>query len=265
MEKFHLFEFLPLWVTFIGIVLLVVFSICLGIYIAGKRRFKSEQEGSIGTAASATLGLLAFILAFSFGLTASRYDARRQLLLDEVTAIETTALRADLIPEPHRSEVRGLLRKYVDGRLALIENRENVRERIKEAEEIQRQLWAQAAALTDADLKNADIVSLFVDSVNELINMQTRRVTVGSYHIPWLIWLVLFGVTILSMIKVGYLFGKSEHNNWLFIIALSLAFSGVMILIVDLDRAGTRTTGSIQVNQQPLLDLNERLKRTSGK
>ena len=264
MEKFHLFEFLPLWVTFIGVVLLVLFSLWLGSYIARKRRFQTEQEGPIGTATSATLGLLAFILAFTFGLTASRYDARRQLFLDEVTAIETTALRADLIPEPHRSEVRGLLGRYVDGRLALIGNRENVQGRIKEAEEIQRQLWIHAAALTDADLKNADIVSLFVDSVNELINMQTRRVTVGSYHIPWLIWLVLFGITILSMMKVGYLFGKSEHNNWLFIIALSLAFSGVMILIVDLDRAAAKTSGAIQVNQQPLLDLNERLNRTSG-
>ena len=264
MEQFHLFEVLPLWVTFIGIVVLVLFSIWLGVYI-GKKRFKTELEGPIGTAASATLGLLAFILAFTFGLTSSRYDARRQLLLDEITAIETTALRADLIPEPHRSEVRVLLTKYVDGRMALIGNRENIAGRIKEAEEIQRQLWAHAAALADADLKNADIVSLFVDSVNELINMQTRRITVGTYHIPWLIWLVLFGVTILSMLEVGYLFGKSEHNNWLFIIALALAFSGVMILIVDLDRAGMRTAASIQVNQQPLIDLHERLSRTSAK
>jgi hypothetical protein len=61
------------------------------------------------------------------------------------------------------------------------------------------------------------------------------------------------------MIEVGYLFGSSGNVNWLFIVALSLAFSGVMVLIVDLDRSGGGTIGAIQVSQQPLLDLHERL------
>ncbi len=262
MDKFHLFEFLPLWLTFILIVLLVVLSIWLGSYVAKRRGSETEAEGPIGTAASATLGLLAFILAFTFGLTASRYDTRRQLMLDEVTIIETTAMRADIIPEPHRSEVRTLIKRYINVRIELIGHRETVYEKIKESEEIQQQLWTHAAALSEVEAKNPDIVSLFVESVNELTETQTRRVTVGAYHIPLLIWLVLFGITILSMIQVGYLFGKTRHHNWLFIVLLALAFSGVMILIVDLDRAGAKTSASIQVSQQPLLDLNERLNRS---
>ena len=118
--------------------------------------------------------------------------------------------------------------------------------------------------MAEADLKNPDVVSLFVDSVNELINAQTRRITVINYHIHWVIWSVLFGVTILSMIEVGYLFGKG-NVNWLFIIALSLAFSGVMILIVDLDRTGTGAVGAISVSQQPMIDLHERLYLTPTK
>ena len=262
MDKFHLFEFLPLWVTFVLIVLLVLLSIWVGSYVAKRKGPETEAEGPIGTAASATLGLLAFILAFTFGLTASRYDTRRQLMLDEVTTIETTAMRADLIPEPHRSEVHTLIKRYVGIRIELIGNRERVFEKIKESEEVQRQLWNNAAALANVEAKNPDIVSLFVESVNDLVETQTRRVSVGSYHIPLLIWLVLFGITVLSMLQVGYLFGKSKHNNWLFIFLLALAFSGVMILIVDLDRAGAKTSASIQVSQQPLLDLNERLNRS---
>ena len=92
-----------------------------------------------------------------------------------------------------------------------------------------------------------------------MVNLQTRRVATGSYHIPLLVWGVLFGVTILSMIELGYLFGRSESVNWLFIITLSLPLSGVMILIVDLDRSGSGTLGAIRVSQQPLLDLHERL------
>ncbi len=262
MQNFHLFEFLPLWVTFVGVVALVLLSIWLGVSFARarqKRVQRAEDESPIGTVVSATLGLLAFILAFTFGLTASRFDSRRQLLLDDATLIETTAMRAELIPEPQRGEVREIIKTYIELRLDMPGDAKDIPERVKQSEELQRQLWSRAASLANADLKNADIVSLFVDSVNELISVQTRRVSVANYHIHWLIWLVLFGVTVLSMMQVGYLFGRSGSNNWLFAIALSLAFSGVMILIVDLDRSGVGAVGSIRVSQQPLRDLHQRL------
>jgi hypothetical protein len=67
----------------------------------------------------AALGLLAFILAFTFGLAAARFDNRRQVLLDEANAIGTTYLRAGVLPE--RSEqIRTLLRDYVSTRLRAV-------------------------------------------------------------------------------------------------------------------------------------------------
>ena len=262
MTTFHLFEVLPLWAIFLGIILVVVSAASIGIYLARarKRHGKAdEDEGPIGASVNATLGLLAFILAFTFGLTASRYDTRKQLFLDEVTAIETAATRAELIPEPHKNEVRELVHQYVHLRMDFPTSREGVLERIKQSEDIQRQLWPHAAALSNADLKNADIVSLFIDSLNEMINVQTRRVTIGSAHIPGLVWFVLFGVTVLSMIEVGYLFGSAKNINWLFLIALSLAFSGVMVLIADLDRSGAGSTGAITINHQPMIEMHRRV------
>ena len=69
---------------------------------------------------AATLALLAFILAFTFGLAGSWFDVRRRLVIDEANAIGTTYLRAGMLPEPHRSDVRDLLREYVDVRLEAI-------------------------------------------------------------------------------------------------------------------------------------------------
>ncbi|HSE25483.1 MAG TPA: hypothetical protein VLB68_27720 [Pyrinomonadaceae bacterium] len=258
MDSFQLFEFLPLWVTFLGTLSIVLISIWSGLYFSRKRK-KPDDEAAVGTVVNATLGLLAFILAFTFGITSNRFDSRKQALLDEIAAIETTAKRADLIPESHRMEVRDLIKGYIELRMSIPQNRDELRDRIRQAEDIQRRLWSHAAALTDADLKNADIVSLFVDSLNEMMNFQTRRITITSYHIPMLIWVVLFGITSISMCQVGYLFGKSSSVNWLLIVALSLAFSGVMILIIDLDRSGVTTRGTIQVNQQPMKDLYNRL------
>ena len=65
------------------------------------------------------LALLAFMMAFTFGMAGSRYNTRRAAVLDEANAIGTAYLRADLLPDAHRAEVRALLREYVDVRLGV--------------------------------------------------------------------------------------------------------------------------------------------------
>lgn len=262
MNNPQVFEELPFWIILGGTVTIVLLSIKAGIYIGRfrKRRSGDKEERSLNTLVGATLGLLAFILAFTFGLTTSRFDSRKQLLLEEVNAIETTFLRADVIPEPHRSEVRRLLRKYVGIRVDLARHPENMRQGIKQSEELQGQMWSHATALAEADLKNPAIVSLFVDSLNKMFDLQTKRVTVGLVHrIPSAMWVVLFGLTILSMVGVGYLFGTSEKTNWFLILALSLAFSSVIMLIADLDRSGAGKSRIIQFSPQPLIDLQQRI------
>jgi uncharacterized membrane protein len=76
-------------------------------------RTKGGGGSNITTLESAILGLLALMLAFTFSMALSRFEARRDALLNEANAIGTTALRARLLPEPHRSETLKLLREYV--------------------------------------------------------------------------------------------------------------------------------------------------------
>ena len=89
-----------------------------------------------------------------------------------------------------------------------------------------------------------------------MFDNQTRRITVALTHrIPALIWAALFALIMFSMFTVGYLLGKMEKTNWYMILALSLAFSAVILVIVDLDSI----TGTIQINHQPTFDLYQRL------
>lgn len=262
MDTVGIMQMLPPWLTFLGTVIVVVFSILCGVAIARSRRERSgrDEDSSVNTVAGATLGLLAFILAFTFGFTASRYDTRRQMLLDEVNAIETTYLRAGFIPQPHCAEVRKLIREYVAVRTDLVKRPQDIAQAIAKSEDLQGRLWLHATAVADADLKNQAIVALFMDSLNQMIDLHTKRVTVGAvYRIPAILWIALFGLTVISMIEVGYLFGRSDSINWLFIFALALAFSAVILLIADLDRSGSGKIGIIQVNPKPMLDLQQRL------
>src|SRR6187549_1664121 len=118
-----LLDALPLWGLFLAIVALVLISIEGGYRLGNYRRSRSntEKEAPVGAMVGATLGLLAFMLAFTFGMAASRFDTRKQLVLEEANAIGTTYLRAAMLPEK-RDEIRDLLRSYVDTRLAAVES-----------------------------------------------------------------------------------------------------------------------------------------------
>jgi len=54
------------------------------------------------------------MVAFVFQISSNRYDTRKSLLLEEITNIRTTYLRAELLKEPMSSETRKLLVEYVD-------------------------------------------------------------------------------------------------------------------------------------------------------
>src|SRR5258705_12040057 len=100
---------------------LVLIPILLGQRYGLYRKRKSEdaQHAPVGAVVGAAFGLLAFMLAITFQIAANRYDARKQLLLEEVTKIRTAYLRAGLIPEPYGSSTKKLLVEYVDLRVDL--------------------------------------------------------------------------------------------------------------------------------------------------
>jgi hypothetical protein len=199
----------------------------------------------------AVLGLLAFMLAFTFGLAASRFDARRQVVLEEANAIGTTYLRTRLLPEPERSETAKLLREYVDVRVGGAQIN-NLAEAVSRSEELHEQLWSRATAAA-AKNPGSIMTGLFIQSLNEVIDLHAKRMLVALRNrIPLAIWLTLFGLGLLGMVSTGYQAGLSATRRSPEMAVLVLAFAGVLFLIVDLDRAHE---GLMRVSQQAMLDL----------
>src|SRR6478752_4984387 len=137
-------EAVPLGLLFAAVVAGAALAVEGG-YRLGRSRLtptSEEKEAPVGAMVGSVLGLFAFVLAFTFGLAANRYEARRQAVLDEANAIGTTYLRAGLLPEPVRGASAGLLREYVDARLAMVQEARHA-EGLARSEELQRRLWAQ--------------------------------------------------------------------------------------------------------------------------
>ena len=251
MSASGIIDALPLWALGIITVAIVLLSVELGWRLGNRNRQRAEKEkdAPIGAVVAATLGLLAFLLAFTFGMAATRYETRRSVVLQESNAIGTTYLRADFLPEAQRAETQNLLREYaalrVQGASTIVSH-----DGMAKAAALHDRLWAVAATV---DKKTDPImVGLFFQSLNETIDLDAVRVAALRNQVPDIIWYSLYIITIFTMAEIGYQFGLSGTRSWIVTILLALVFTAVILLIADLDRP---QQGLLQVSQQALLDL----------
>jgi hypothetical protein len=257
MDVTALIDYLPLWSILPLTIVIALVSVEAGYRLGGHRQPHSleEKESPVGGMVGATLGLLAFMLAFTFGLAGSRFEDRRQVLLSEANAIGTTYLRAAMLPEPMRTESQNLLREYVDVRLVAIQPGK-LEQAITKSEELHNRLWSEAVAVTEKD--RSPITALYVQSLNEMIDVHAKRIMAGvRSRVPGMIWIVLYLLAILAMVMIGYHEGLTRSRRSIAVIALVIGFSSVLYLIADLDRP---VHGTLQVSQQAMIDLRNSMK-----
>jgi hypothetical protein len=253
MRFYGLLDAIPLWGLFVITVVIAWLSFEGG-FRAGRwrsRRREQELEVVVRSEVGAMVGLVTFILALTFWIAASHFDAARQTLLNEANAVRTAYLRADVLPEPHRTEIRNLLREYVDVRLEAVRTM-NIEKAISRSEELHSRLWSQAVAAREKT-SSPIFAGYFIQSLNDVIALHTRRVTVGlEFRIPDDIWIVLYVIMSLAVASIGCHAGLTRATRPLVVTAVILIISVVVVLIADLD---SPRRGGLRVSQQALLDL----------
>jgi hypothetical protein len=258
-----LFTYIPLWLVLLLTALLILACIeggyRIGLLHKNKHPLdqKPERGASVGTLVQIQLGLVAFLIAFTFGFAAQRFCERRALIIDEANAIGTTFLRADFLPDANEKAVKELLRQYVALRLNFAKDaRQNtdktfVEKALRESERLQQLLWKQTTEV--GRTHDSEIMALFVSTVNDTIDLHGKRVSAERYgRIPDIIWFVMYSITLLGMVGVGYQFGICGARSWTAISLVVLSFSMVLAMIADLDRP---LEGFFISSQKPLADL----------
>ena len=132
----------------------------------------------------------------------------------------------------------------------------NYDQALAQSDEIQNLLWAQAVALKEKT-SSPIFDGYFIQSLNEMIALQNRRVIVGlDYRIPDAVWIVLYLIIAFAVASVGYHSGLSETSRSLVVPAFVLIFTVVIVLIADLDRPAK---GALRVSQNMYIDLQMRM------
>ncbi len=239
-----------------------LFAVLIPIFIGqryGVYRSKKTPKAdstAVGTIVSAALGLLAFLLAFTFQIAVNRYSDRKEMLIDEVTIIRTAYLRSGLVPEPYRFDTRKYLIEYTDLRVELAKDISMLDKTMIRTEQILDTLWNYSERIADQD-RSSEAYSLYITSVNDLVEKYNQRVTIAlEYRIPVSVLYTLCIITFLSMFTLGYQIGLSGRTSSKLSVLLGVIFAIIIFLILALDRP---ELGLTRLNQKPMMKLQSQL------
>jgi hypothetical protein len=233
----------------------VVFgATAFGLALARFVRHRSEHlREPLGVLQGALLTLVGLVLAFGLALALGRYEARRTALVDDANAIGTTYLRAQTLAEPLRTRSLARLVRYTDTSIRLsrsVPGSAESRRAVADGQLLQRELWRLAGqALVGAP--DASAPRLYVESLNQMIDMQTVRVAGLNNRVPGEVLAVeVIGAAVALGLLAFYLslFGRG-------VLPVLFAAGLVTLLLMvtfDLDRP---TRGFIRVPDTPLVSL----------
>ncbi len=242
----------------LGSVALIALAIELG-FRAGSvvgRRSEDEKESPVSAVTGTILALLAFILAFTFGIVSNRYDARKELVREQAITISTAYQRTDFLPDAEREASQDLFRTYVDilVEMGVHPDSDTFPENLAQLNDINAQLWTMGAGQAN-QAPESEVLGLYVDSLNSVGDVQALRVAVAvQSRLPNGIWVALGFLVLLGMFAVGYQTAISKSRRSWILLVLALAFSLVIMLIAVLDNPESTY---LPVSQQPLIDLQE--------
>ncbi|MBR8831249.1 MAG: hypothetical protein Cpurp_08600 [Chlorogloea purpurea SAG 13.99] len=209
-------------------------------YRLGKRKLqKYPEDKTEGSSAveSSIFAILGLILAFTFTGTLSRYENRVKLVLKEANAIGTAYYRLDLLPGDAQQKLRPLYKEYVQSRVGVFENykdRQLSNTKYLEGLKLQDQIWkiANAAVLEN---KNPGIITLVLSSTNEMIDVANERLQASRIHPPAIVYILLFGLAIISAFLVGQDMAVNKTRPLLYMVTFCVTISGITYIILDLE------------------------------
>ena len=248
----------PIWL--LG---LLIFVATLACALAGSsldrwyaRQFGSKEklsESQSGYVVSIVYFLLSLLVGFTFQMAIERFEVRRHLVLDDANAIEALYLKAQLLDDPHRSRLSGLLVRYAQNHIDLAQARRDDaigRKLLADDDRLRRDLWA-ATMPAFQSIKNLDFSTSLVESAADVVKIDSDRRAARLPPIPMTIFFVLIFYSVVAATVLGAAM-KSRKGEIVSAVMLVLQTLALM-LVADINRPVDGTIHESQASMQQLL------------
>lgn len=257
---------IPLWVVMLLFLILLLIPTEIGFQLGKHQKTIHpgiEVESRNDVTLASMMALLGLMLAFTYSFSLSRADMRKVAVINEVNAIGTAFLRADLLPEPGRTEVRERLFEYAKSRYVepgAVRTLKGLEKVVNQSVEIQSKIWpAVKSALRQKKGSMSDPEkALLVSAINDVLDSHTSKMAVIYDRLPTVVLALL-------LLSAGSSLGVAAYNSALTgnfsrwrLLAFTLILAFLMYIILDYD---IMMRGFIQVDQRSLVLLIDEMMR----
>jgi hypothetical protein len=229
----------PALLCTLGLLAGIIVMMDVGRRVGARRLARYGEGAAAGVAAvdGAVFALLGLLLAFTFSGAASRFDARRHLVVEEANDIGTAYLRVDLLPPDAQPQLRDSFRRYVDSRINVyrkLPDIEAARAELARGAGLQNEIWAQAvAASSTADSLPARM--LLLPAINQMIDITTTRTVAAQAHPPVIVFVVLVILVLASSFLAGHAMAVGRERDWLHMLCFAVVMSMAVYVILDFE------------------------------
>ena len=223
-----------------------------------RRAVKSDSDDATGQLTNASVALLGLLLAFTFSMSLERHEQRRQMVVEHANTIGDFVSCAAMQKEPVRSQLKELVRKYVEhlinARKPDIVEADLLRVLAKDEEMHNEMQSLVKVALDDG----TPIAVSLINTFNDVTSSHDARLAAIRNRLPASIVLLLCMSAVVSMVQIGMQHGKLDERE------LTTGFGFVTLVClcvwVTLDLNQPRS-GMIQISHEPMQRLLSSLSR----
>ena len=179
-----------------------------------------------------------------------RFEARRDLVVQEANTIGTAWLRARLVGQPEGNAMAGLIEEYAAVRLAFTtaQREEEIAPLLARTNALQNEIWQQASQL--ARRMPDPVTATVVAALNDMIDASLTQRFAFVSRAPMVLMLGVLLGSMLTAGAMGYLLGATGARQvGLAVLAVAMWAGGILV-IVDFNHA---RLGGIRVDPAPLV------------
>jgi hypothetical protein len=200
-----------------------------------RRARRGDEDSPLGLEAidTAVFGLMGLMIAFTFYGAANRFDKRREYVVLEANDIGTVWLRLDLLPPAAQPKLRGLVRRYVDARIAaydLLPDMAAARNELTRAIALQGQIWSAAV---EASRDSSQATLLLLPALNDMFDIAATRTVALDLHAPTPVFLMLGFLVLACAVLAGHGMVAAGRRRWLHELGFAAVLTFAVFVIFD--------------------------------
>ena len=229
-------------------VFLFTFGLFLGMLLflelgrrIGIRRVKEDSQAAsegVGAVDAAVFALLGLLIAFTFSGASSRFDMRRQLIVEETNDIGTAYLRLDLLPADVQPALRESFRRYLNARIEIYRKLPDLvaaKEQLAKAIELQTQIWRQAVVASRSKDASPSAPILLLPALNAMIDITTTRTMAAHFHPPTIIFVMLITLALAAALLAGHGMAAAKTRSWVHVVGFAAATAVALAVILEIE------------------------------